>query len=748
MTGRSKLFVSITLVSLALFWSVGLATRSSGDWPFAAETSITAVDNLSGPFGSLLAWLVYRGLGAIFCWVIPAVLFAYGLFAFHSVRPRINRLAVKVLVLTVLLNAMFALTPYADTSLALRGSIGDGIASVLSTVAGQIGSTIVVIASILLVLSTELGRLRGLVRVPSFAGFSRVGARATHWLGDARDRVAEMFAREEHYDDDESPAEADSREPDLYGVEDTIEEVEDIEVVAPPAGVAVTGAFDARPVRPKSKSKPKPKQSDGPKKPLSQATLPSLELLDRDNGESGETYSAEALKSWSTVLEDKLANYGVEGKVTSVHHGPVVTTFEFEPAAGVRIQQITSRADDLALAMRARSLRMIAPIPGRAAVGIEIPNPKSRVVYLYDVLTQINEQQRYSGVMLGLSVDVVGKPFAMNLCDAPHLLIAGTTGSGKSVCLNAILASILFQYRPEDVQLILVDPKMVEMSLYNGIPHLMHPVITDPKEAAKAMEYLVAEMGRRNKLFQKHAVRNIASYNAKLAMGKIEVEEGEDPPEKLPYIVLMVDELGDLALAKGTDIGTLLTRLAQMARAAGIHMVLATQRPSVDVLIGKTKANFPTRIAFRVATKVDSRTILDTIGADKLLGKGDMLFMDAMNPSPLRLHGAWVAEKELESLIDHWKGYEFDEASLNFHANRVGGADPDDDLDPLFEDAVGVVVQFKQGSTSLLQRRLHIGYARAARVLDQLEQNGIVGPPDGSKPREVYLDAVERIEDR
>jgi len=265
-------------------------------------------------------------------------------------------------------------------------------------------------------------------------------------------------------------------------------------------------------------------------------------------------------------------------------------------------------------------------------------------------------------------------------------------------------------------------------------------VITDPKEAARVLEFLVVEMQRRNELFRRHGVRNIESYNTKVSMGKIEAEE---PVERLPYVVLIVDELGDLALAKGVDIESLLARLAQMARAAGIHMVLATQRPSVDVIVGKTKANFPTRIAFRVATKVDSRTILDTIGADKLLGKGDMLYMDARNPQPLRLHGAWVSEREIESLINHWKSYRYQESNLDLMGAKGGTAMLDDDLDPLFEDARGIVFRYKQGSTSLLQRKLHVGYARAARLLDQLEQQGIVGPPDGSKPREVYLEALD-----
>jgi len=269
----------------------------------------------------------------------------------------------------------------------------------------------------------------------------------------------------------------------------------------------------------------------------------------------------------------------------------------------------------------------------------------------------------------------------------------------------------------------------------------MHPVITDPKDAARVLEYLVGEMSRRNDLFRREGVRNIDSYNAKLVIEKAEKKNDDPARERLAYIVLVVDELGDLALAKGVDIESLLTRLAQMARAAGIHMVLATQRPSVDVIVGKTKANFPTRIAFRVATKVDSRTIIDAIGADKLLGKGDMLYMDAHHPQPVRAHGAWVSESEIEQVIAHWKAYRFEESTLALAESRAGAASVDGDLDPLFDEARGIVTRYKQGSTSLLQRKLHVGYSRAARLLDQLEQQGVVGPPDGSKPREVYLDA-------
>jgi S-DNA-T family DNA segregation ATPase FtsK/SpoIIIE len=452
-------------------------------------------------------------------------------------------------------------------------------------------------------------------------------------------------------------------------------------------------------------------------------------------------YSEEKLKAWSEVLEAKLANYGIQGRVTAVIQGPLVTTFEFEPAPGVRIREIVSRSDDLALAMKALSLRLIAPIPGRAVVGIEIPNPEQEVVYLRDVLKEIPDRLRLSGIMIGLGVDVNGRPFYFNLCSAPHLLMAGTTGSGKSVSLNCFLASMLFEYRPSDLRLILVDPKMVEMSAFNGIPHLLHPVITDPRDAVRVFTYLIGEMERRNDLFRRNGVKNIESYNSKVALGKAAPEETEG---KLPYIVLVVDEFGDLVLTKGADIESLLSRLSNMARAVGIHMIVATQRPSVDVIVGKTKANFPTRIAFRVASKVDSRTILDCVGAEKLIGKGDLLLADAKHAEPIRLHGAWVSEEEMERLISHWKQYEFEEARLDLYEVKTGAAGEGEN-DSLFEDAREIVLRYRQGSTSLLQRKLHVGYARAARLLDQLEQVGIVGPPDGSKPREVLVEAEAEV---
>ncbi len=748
-TDRARIFLTITLVAVAVFLAVGLGSASPFDWPFDSTAPIFRVANLTGPFGSALAFLISRLFGALLAWAVPALLAGVAIALARNAEAPVRRVALKGFFAVVLLNAFFAVSPVTRDVESLRGWIGDGVARGLAAVFGEVGSAIVLVAAVLLIALGEAHVLRwagsAARRVAGGSGRVLAGLRqaASRRRAVVRDYMKSAVARSARDDDEEveeSPVDpaGDERPAAASAAEAWNEPVEAARRRAREPDIAIAEPRARAAARPRAKKQSASELADdAPTTPIADAALPPLSILEQPV-DTGATFTREDLKSWSAVLEEKLTQFGVDGKVTAVHHGPVVTTFEFEPAPGVRIKEIVSRADDLALAMRAKSIRLIAPIPGRAVVGIEMPNPRARTVYLHEVLSEVSETQRLKGVMLGLGVDVVGKPFLMNLCEAPHLLVAGTTGSGKSVCLNALLASILLHYRPSDVQLLLVDPKMVEMSQYNGIPHLLHPVITDPKEAARVLEYLVAEMARRNDLFRRNGVRNLESYNAKVAMQK-----SDDPAiERLPYIVLVVDELGDLALAKGVDIESLLTRLAQMARAAGIHMVLATQRPSVDVIVGKTKANFPTRIAFRVATKVDSRTILDTIGADKLLGKGDMLYLDAHHPQPLRLHGAWVSEAEIEHLIAHWKAYRFDPSSLDLSDGRAGAGATAGDLDPLFDDARGVVVAFKQGSTSLLQRKLHIGYSRAARLLDQLEQQGIVGPPDGSKPREVYLDAA------
>lgn len=752
MDRKLKYFFVIALFALAAFLAVAFVTARPEDWPFLTGSWWRSVRNLSGPIGSLVAFACFGLLGKLFAWFFPLAMASIA-GGIPSRRGRIvGRLVLKTAVIVVLLNALFARMVITRGSDVWSGLVGRELISGLTALLGRFGGTIVLIACLLLILWKEV---RFLVRhggatarkTPfSWQSVGRLSWTAVRFLGGfiwkgivllwsgARSGLARMFtARREPRSEPQAKTIETPAHPVIPGSpgRTAVEPVS----VAIEAGPSKLPTPRSAPRRPAAKpAAPFPEKTI----PIEEAVLPQLTML-KPGGVSRSGVSAEKMKGWSEVLEAKLANYGIEGHVTAVNQGPQVTTFEFEPAPGVKIREIVSRADDLALAMKAFSLRLIAPIPGRAVVGIEIPNPDQEVVYLFDVLKEIPDRLRLSGIMIALGVDVTGHPFFMNLCSAPHLLLAGTTGSGKSVSLNCFLSSILFQYRPDDLRLLLVDPKMVEMSAYNGIPHLLHPVITDPRDAVRVFTYLIGEMEKRNELLRSNGVKNIESYNSKIALRKTAPEATEGKIEgKLPYIVLVVDELGDLVLTKGADIESLLSRLSNMARAVGIHMIVATQRPSVDVIVGKTKANFPTRIAFRVASKVDSRTILDCVGAEKLLGKGDLLLTDAKHPEPLRLHGAWIAEDEVERLVNHWKQYKFEQSHIDLSADRPG-VFVEGETDALFEDAREIIMRYRQGSTSLLQRKLHIGYARAARLLDQMEQAGIVGPPDGSKPREVLV---------
>jgi S-DNA-T family DNA segregation ATPase FtsK/SpoIIIE len=463
--------------------------------------------------------------------------------------------------------------------------------------------------------------------------------------------------------------------------------------------------------------------------------LPSQRLLD-DPEPATPAADDENLRMLSRLLEKKLDDFGVKGHVVAVSPGPVITTFEYEPAAGVKINKIVNLTDDLALALRAASIRIVAPIPGKAAIGVEIPNAVRQVVKLKEILGSSVFERARSKLTLCLGKDVVGNPVVTELNKMPHLLIAGATGTGKSVALNAMICSLLYKATPEDVKLIVVDPKRIELSAYDGIPHLITPVVTDPKKATSALYWAVHEMERRYELLSEHQVRNIQQYNQKAAR-----TEGGDQAAlpKLPYIVIVIDELADLMIVASREVEVALTRLAQMARAAGVHLILATQRPSVDVLTGVVKANFPARLTFQVSSKTDSRTIIDCNGAETLLGSGDMLFLPPGTAKLQRIHGAFISETELAKIIAFIKK----QAQPDYNADVTevaAGTAPDTqqaDYDERYDDAVALVTRSGQASISMIQRHLRIGYNRAARIIETMEKEGLVGPADGSKPREV-----------
>jgi len=466
--------------------------------------------------------------------------------------------------------------------------------------------------------------------------------------------------------------------------------------------------------------------------------LPPSTLLNPGGGV--QTVHTEELREAAHVLVEKCAEFDVRGQVVQINTGPMVTTFEFKPEAGIKYSRVTGLAEDLCLAMRAENI-LVERIAGKSTVGIQVPNRERETIHLRDVLESETFAKDRSKLTLAMGKDLNGRIKTTDLASMPHLLIAGSTGSGKSVAINAMIMSLLFRATPAQVRLILVDPKRVELGMYEGIPHLFTPIITEPKLAANALRNAVREMERRLKLLASRSVRNIDQYNKLFEDASLSLFEADEEP--LPYIVIIIDELADLMMLDRANVEESVTRLAQMARAVGIHLILATQRPSVDVITGLIKANIPARISFRLATKVDSRTIIDTNGAESLLGRGDMLYLPPGTSRTQRLHAPYVSEKETAAVVSFWKeqgeaqyAEGFLDAPHDERAAEAGGSDGDDD-DPLFDDAVRLVFEFGKASTSLLQRRLRIGYGRAAHLIDMMERDGLVGPADGSRPREL-----------
>jgi S-DNA-T family DNA segregation ATPase FtsK/SpoIIIE len=537
---------------------------------------------------------------------------------------------------------------------------------------------------------------------------------------------------------------------------------------------------EPKPRKPKTEAAIFPVQEDFPFEQESGAyQVPPISLLEEPPEiEYSPELKEEILKN-STILERKLADFGIEGRVVQVLPGPVITMYEFEPAPGIKVSRILSLTDDLALAMKAPSVRIQAPVPGKAVVGIEIPNIKREIVYFKDIVADEVFASAKSKLVMAIGKDNVGKPYVQDLAQVPHLLVAGATGSGKSVGINAMICSILLNATPDEVKMIMVDPKMLELSIFDGIPHLIAPVVTNSKKAAAALQWAVVEMERRYQMMAEKGVRNISGFNhwsekankeyelelkkkekekkpARKQNSPVGLEEGGDnieveeklppPPAKLPYIVIVIDELADLMMVASKGVEEALARLAQMARAAGIHLIVATQRPSVDVLTGVIKANFPARIAYQVTTRVDSRTILDSMGAEKLLGKGDMLFLPPGTAKLQRIHGPMVSDEDISKIIKFIKAQKKPEYKEEVFALVPEEENSDDenteDFDEKYDEAVEFVAKTGQASISMIQRRLRVGYNRAARMIEVMEREGVVGPSDGVRPREVFVKPI------
>ncbi len=768
-------YLGLSLTGPSTPWWLALRGEPTGDL-------VAARDNPGGPVGAVMSLTLRLAFGAAWCWFFPLLLLVLALHQFagrrRSLVPRVRRV-LPFWLASVAWIAQPAGLLDADRGAAWGGLLGVWLARgfhfLFGLWGGRIFLTFFLLVGLTVLLRPWLSWLERIAApvadaartvasagaaVLAFplrlgrgvaAGVRRVSRRGLQSLVPAGDTADETAFTGQDSD------EIHQRERRLHNIEQENRERGDFdhddrgagaapgEPVEPAAGNGAGGgarrsAARANDAGGRSGGKPVKKTPRKTRKtvvaPTGPLALPGRDLLVEPGPAMNRITPAE-LDASADLLEDTLRSFGVEGEVKDVRPGPVVTTFEYQPAAGIRVNQIVQRSNDLALAMRARSIRMEAPIPGKAAVGIEIPNPVAQTVYLKEVLDLTNGQARPPlDVVLGK--DVTGQPVTIDIAQLPHLLVAGSTGSGKSVCLNCVICNLLLHNDPTRLRLVLIDPKMLELSVYNGLPHLLLPVVTDPKEALKAMKWLVAQMDYRYRALAKCSVRNIAAYNDKVAAGGVLDDNGEAVTEPMPYYLAIVDELADLMIQLGQEMEMPITRLAQKARAVGIHLILATQRPSVDVLTGVIKANIPCRIAFRVIQKNDSRTILDMNGAEQLLGHGDMLYLKPGRALPIRVHGAFIDVTECEAITEYWKGFGqiTEEISLDEHPAGGGMYTGDDDL---YEEAKRIVVLHQSGSTSLLQRRLRVGYTRAGRLMDMLEEAGVVGPFTGSKARDVLL---------
>jgi S-DNA-T family DNA segregation ATPase FtsK/SpoIIIE len=707
--------------------------------------------NFCGMLGAQFADILLEGFG-LAAYLIPGALlfFAYRLLRFKELRFRGYKgvAFAGILISTASLFAFWGVekTGFLGQQVSTGGLFGIGTAKLLKGYLGVSGAL--------------------LLLLPMFAASVMVMSRfsfvlfADGWINTLADQWARFRERR-----------ALNRE--LAGEKKaTVEAAPPIRTTPPPPPPAAP-AVKKEKKREEEKVKPVQETFDFVKNDGSYRT-PPLSLLD-DPPVQEKRLDKEALAMNARLLEKKLKDFGVDGEVVEICPGPVVTMYEFAPGPGIKVSRIAGLSDDLSMALQALSIRIVAPIPGKGVVGIELPNRNREMVALKEIFTCEEFHRGKLKLPLALGKDIAGLPLVTDMARMPHLLVAGATGAGKSVSINTMILSLLYTATPNDVRLIMVDPKMLELSIYEGIPHLLLPVVTNPKKASLALKWAVEEMGRRYRLMADKGVRNIDSYNKALereekesaelqAKGTVVVEEIEplddeeaiqeflDKNEELehghlPYIVVIVDELADLMMVAGREIEESIARLAQMARASGIHLILATQRPSVDVITGLIKANFPARISFQVSSKTDSRTILDCNGAEALLGAGDMLFLPPGTAKLQRAHGAFVSDAEVQRVVDFLKKQGkpvYDKSILEMKEESGKGADGDEDaVDERYDDAVALVAETKQASISMVQRRLRIGYNRAARIIEKMEQEGIVGPSDGtSKPREVFINKI------
>ncbi|MFZ1575697.1 MAG: DNA translocase FtsK 4TM domain-containing protein [Chromatiaceae bacterium] len=775
------------LFAVALFLAACLFSYAPEDPGWTHIEPSNQVQNLGGPFGAWFADVVLSLFG-YFAYLLPIAIAWTAWLTLRGMddeaETRVQRLALRLLGFVLTLGAGSALAGILlqGIPVALPNGIGGGVGQLVGgkLVASfhQSGASLL-LAPLFLAGITFFTGLSWLAVLDGIGWLTlllwRAGNQLVNWFMHPPIQKAPLM----------EPAAVAPREPDVTEDEEALLDEEDLIDLARSAPADIEPPFappEARPqVKPEAKPQPKPRlKATKPNMPLQpppekasvaeqvslaplglEGELPPLLLLDEAR-RSGKGYSKDQLDELSRQVEIKLADFGVTVQVVAVHPGPVVTLFEMMPAPGTKASKITGLSRDIARALSTVSVRVVEVIPGKSVIGLEIPNNFRETVALREILGSSAYQDAKSPLTLSLGTDISGHPVVADLARMPHALIAGTTGSGKSVALNAMILSLLYKAGPRDVRLIMVDPKMLELSVYEGIPHLLTPVVTDMKEAANALRWCVAEMERRYKLMARLGVRNIGGYNRKVADALAAGEPILDPLynlarempleappalDHLPYIVVIIDELADMMMVVGKKVEELIARLAQKARASGIHLLLATQRPSVDVLTGLIKANIPTRMAFQVSSRIDSRTILDQMGAEHLLGNGDMLYLPPGTSIPYRIHGAFVDDHEVHKIVEFLRAQgepDYIDTILMDMGDGIPGIDPEprpggdlEDQDPLFDEAVQIVVESRRASISGVQRRLKIGYNRAARMIEEMERIGIVGAAETNGNREV-----------
>jgi DNA segregation ATPase FtsK/SpoIIIE, S-DNA-T family len=748
---RAAEFLGLLAFGVALMLLLALATYAPSDpAPYFRAGAGGEVKNVIGSTGAFVAEMLRGQLFGMAAILLPLVLGVYGWNLFWCkpiVAPYTK--AVGIVLLLLSLTCFLTLTVGTGTLESRPGGVvGESLCGLLTERFNKTGAYILVATSLFLslILSTQFSFAAALSGVGRFIA-ARVGAATTAWAHFRESRRKERMRREviRKHTQRERQASAESL-PRIRKVRVGAPEEDETEAAIEAAGptelidlpLAEPEAPTIARTQPRPVSAP-PKPKAAPPSPRGTLALPSTSLLDEAKSTDG--VDTARLYEKGRVLQAKCGEFGVMGTVKEIHPGPVVTTYEFKPHAGVKYSKIVGLADDLALALEAESIR-VDRVSGKGNVGIEIPNEARETIFLREILESDAFVKASSRLTLALGKTVDGETIVTDLTAMPHLLIAGSTGTGKSVGLNCMIASILFKATPEEVRLVLIDPKRLELGVYEDIPHLLTPVVTDPKVASNVLRWAVTEMEKRIRRLASEGVRNIEQFNSIIRAEKGSSTNGDEEARPLHYIVIVIDELADLMMVSSHEVEEAITRLAQMARAVGIHLILATQRPSVDVLTGLIKANFPSRISFRVAARVDSRTILDSIGAEQLLGRGDMLFLPPGSARLTRIHGAFVSEKEVARLASFLR-----KDARPVYDDSVGKPERTteqsdvDDRDDLFDEAVRFVVQAGQASTSMLQRRFRIGFSRAGRLVDLMERDGIVGPAEGSKAREIRVAA-------